>query len=159
MRARWPSLWLGMAILALWLPPAGAQQLLDRVVARVGRAVVTLTDVNAAVGLGLVNPMPGEAPMDAAVRQLIDRQLVLIEVARFPPPDPAPAAIEAEVAAMKARAGDRLETLMRDTGLDETRLHDLARETLRMQGYIDQRFGTSVQLSQDEVRRYYDTHP
>jgi hypothetical protein len=48
---------------------------------------------------------------------------------------------------------------MRDVGLDEERLRDLARETLRIQAYVDQRFGTSVQVSEDDVRRYYDAHP
>ena len=46
--------WLVVAILIGWLPPLAAQQLLERVVARVGGYAITLTDVNAALALGVV---------------------------------------------------------------------------------------------------------
>jgi hypothetical protein len=143
--------------LIAWLTPLGGQQLLDRVVARVGGIAITLSDVRAAIGLGLVEG--GAANEAAAVQPLIDRQLVLMEAARFPPPDPTPAAIEARVASMRAHAGADLERLMRTTGVDEPRLRDLARDTLRIQGYLDQRFGVSVQVTEDDARRYYDAHP
>ena len=145
------------AALIAWLTPLGGQQLLDRVVARVGTIAITLSDVQAAIGLGLVERAASTEA--AAVQPLIDRQLVLMEAARFPPPDPTPAAIEARVASMKAHAGADLERLMRTTGVDEPRLRDLARDTLRIQGYIDQRFGVSVQVTEDDARRYYDAHP
>ena len=145
------------AALIAWLTPLGGQQLLDRVVARVGGIAITLSDVRAAIGLGLVEG--GAANEAAAVQPLIDRQLVLMEAARFPPPDPTPAAIEARVASMRAHAGADLERLMRTTGVDEPRLRDLARDTLRIQGYLDQRFGVSVQVTEDDARRYYDAHP
>ena len=44
-------------------------------------------------------------------------------------------------------------------GLDDARLQQLARETLRIRAYIAQRFGTSGQASADEARRYYEEHP
>lgn len=146
------------SILAVWilhvaaLTPA-AQQLLDRVLARVGGAAITLTDVRAAVELGLVEAQPGEFDGEALER-LIDRQLVLNEVARLQPPDPAAVDVEAEVAAMKARAGGRLEALMRETGLDEERLRELARDTLRIRAYLRQRFGAAVDPSGEDVRRW-----
>jgi hypothetical protein len=140
--------------------PAGAQQLLDRVLARVGGVAITLTDARAAIAFGVVTAAPGSAgSIPDAVQPLVDRQLTLVEVARFPPPDPTPAEIDAETARMTARAGDGLQTLLRETGLDEARLRELARDTLRIQAYIDQRFGTAVQVGEDEARRYYDTHP
>lgn len=155
-----------VALIAVSLSPLVAQQLLDRVVARVGASAITLTDVRAAIGLGIVEApaaqqsAPGirTEPAQAVVRQLIERRLALAEVARFPPPEPAAPAIEIEIARMKAHAGSGLDGLMRDTGLDEQRLRDMARDTLRIQGYVDQRFGTSVQVSEDDVRRYYDAH-
>lgn len=132
------------------------QQLLDRVAARVGTTPVTQSDVRAAIGLGLVD---GAGTETEALERLIDRQLVLTEADRFPPPEPEPAAVEAQVAMMKSRAGDGLERLMRTTGVDEPRLRELARETLRIQAYIDERFGVSVQVTEDEARRYYEAHP
>jgi hypothetical protein len=146
-----------VAALIAWLTPLGSQQLLDRVVARVGTIAITLSDVRAAAGLGLVEASAGNEA--AAVQQLIDHQLVLAEASRFPPPEPTPAAIEARVASMKVHSGGDFDRLMRTTGLDEQRIRDLARETLRVQGYIDQRFGVSVQVTGDDARRYYEEHP
>jgi hypothetical protein len=142
-----------------WLPPLLAQQLLDRVVARVNGTAITLTDVDAAIGLGVVEPAGAEDPRTAATRQLIERQLMLNEVARFAPPEPDPAAVERELADMKMRAGGGLAALIQATGLDEQRLRDIARETLRIQAYLNQRFGTIVQVSEVEVEQYYRGHP
>jgi hypothetical protein len=136
-----------------------AQQLLDRVLVRVNGIAITLTDVNAAIGLGLVEVMGTDDAQGAATRQLIDRQLIIGEVARFSPPEPDPAAVEREVAALKERAGARLEALMQSTGLDEERIRDLARDNLRIRAYLDQRFGTNVQVSDEEVEQYYRGHP
>ena len=142
-----------------WLSPVSAQQLLDRVVARVNNVPITLTDVDAALGLGVATVSGAEDARTAATRQLIERQLILAEVARFAPPEPDAAAIEREMAEMKQRAGARFEALMQSTGLDEQRIRDIARETLRIQAYLNQRFGTNVQVSEEEVEQYYRAHP
>ena len=138
---------------------ADARQLIDRVLARVGSGAVTMTDVRAAAGLGLVDVAPGEDGEAAALQRTIERRLVLNEVARFPPAEPGEAAVAQEVAAMKAHAGANLAPLLASTGLDEAKLQELARDTLRIRAYVAQRFGTSAQVSEDEVRRYYDEHP
>jgi len=133
-------------------------QLLDRVVARVNGYAITLSDVKAALALGLVD-VPPDAGEQAVIERLIDRQLVLNEVARFAPPEPSPAAVAREVEAIAMRAGGRLAAVMETTGLDEGRLRDIARDTLRMAAYLDQRFGPTVQLTEEEVLQYYRMHP
>ena len=154
------SLWLCVSVVSwLWLSPVSGQQLLDRVVARVNNVSITLTDVDAALGLGVVSVAGNEDPRAAATRQLIERQLILAEVARFAPPEPDAAAVEREIGEMKMRTGARLEALMQSTGLDEQRLRELARETLRIQAYLNQRFGANVQVSEEEVEQYYRAHP
>ena len=150
--------WLVVAILIGWLPPLAAQQLLERVVARVGGYAITLTDVNAALALGVVDLPQGPTQEAVATQRLIDRQLVLSEVARFAPPEPEVAAVDREMAAMNERAGARLDALMLATGLDQARLRDIARDTLRIQAYLNQRFGTTVQVSDEEVALYYRNH-
>ena len=137
---------------------ANAQQLIDRVLARVGTTAVTMTDVRIALGLDLVEAT-GENPQSVALERTIDRQLQLNEVARFAPPEPSVAAVQEEIASMKMRAGTNLSALMTSTGLDEARLEQLARETLRIRAYIAQRFGTTVQVTEDEARKYYEQHP
>ena len=128
-----------------------AQVLLDRVVALVNNTPITLSDVNAAVALGVVQAPANGDVMAAARLQLIDRQLMLAEVARFTPPEPSAAALDAEVTALGSRAGPRLEAVMRDTGVDDRRLRDIARDTLRIRAYLAQRFGGTPDPSRDEA--------
>jgi hypothetical protein len=142
----------------LWLSPLGAQQLLDRVLARVDGYPITLTDVQAAIGLGVIQVPAGPEAVAAGTQQMVDRQLELTEVQRFPPPEPDAASVAREVARLKMNAGPRLPALMQSTGLSEERLTDIARDTLRIAAYLDQRFGTIVQVSDDEVATYYRTH-
>jgi len=138
---------------------ATGPRLIDRVVARVDGNAITLTDVQAAIGLGLVQPQDGEDIETAARNELIERELLLAEIARFPPPEPAAAEIEKEVTRLEANAGRRLESLMQATGLDAQRIREIARDTLRIQAYLNQRFGTAAQVGDEEARQYYDAHP
>ena len=48
---------------------------------------------------------------------------------------------------------------MKSTGIDEARIRDIARDNLRIQAYLDQRFGATVQLTEEEVAQYYRIHP
>jgi hypothetical protein len=149
--------WLGFLIFEFCVLSFGSgQQLVDRVMARIGTTAITLSDVRAAVGLGLVDAKSPDDP--AALSQVIDRQLMLTEVSRFPPAEPSAAAIEQRTEAIKKNAGAALPELMKSTGLDEMRIHDLARDMLRIQAYIMQRFGSTAIVGEDDARRYYDDH-
>jgi hypothetical protein len=149
-----------VAACAVCLAVAGlaAQTVIDRVVARVNGNPITLTDLRAAVGLGLIQA-PAGADLQPALQQIIDRRLQLDEVERFPPPEPTSEAVDAELAALRARAGAALPALMESTGLDEARLREAARQNVRLRAYLDQRFGTTVQVSDEEVDQYYRAHP
>ena len=153
------ALLLKVLVLVLSVPGAlAAQQLLDRVVARVGTTPIMLTDVTAARGLGLVdNAVEGSREAEA-IEQLIDRQLVLAEVERFSQPAPVDDAVEDEAARLRARAGDGLNRLMLETGLDDQSIRDMARDNLRIRDHLNQRFGETVQVSDDEVLLYYFQH-
>ena len=154
---KWRRVWLVATTFMLWLSCPSAQQLLDRVLARVDGAPITLTDVQAAIGLGIIQAGSGDANAEGS-QQMIDRQLELTEVQRFPPPEPSPDAVARETARLTMNAGPRLPMLMRSTGLTEQRIADMARDNLRIAGYLDQRFGTAVQVSDEEVAAYYRAH-
>jgi len=119
---------------------------------------VTLTDLRAAIGLGVIQIPAGADPIAAGTQLMIDRQLELLEVQRFPPPEPQPAAVAAEAGRLKMTAAARLPQLMQTTGLNDQRIADIARDNLRIAAYIDQRFGITVQVSDEEVANYYRTH-
>ena len=137
---------------------SSAQNLIDRVLARISGEPVTLTDVQAAIGLGVIQIPPGADAITAGTQLMIDRQLELLEVQRFPPPEPRPEAVAAEAGRLKTNAAARLPQLMQSTGLNDQRIADIARDTLRIAAYIDQRFGTTVQVSDEEAANYYRTH-
>jgi hypothetical protein len=153
---------LVVAIVLLWpsIQPVSTQQVLDRVLARVNGQAITLSDGRAAIGLGLVRVPPGDDPVTAAMEHLIERQLLLGEVARFAPPEPDAAAIAREKSSItRSVPGADLEALMKSTGLDEERITEIARDNLRIQAYLNQRFGVTPQASQDEAVQYYRSHP
>lgn len=135
-----------------------AHQLLDRVAARVGTHVITWTDVLAARGLGLLDVPPGPEHDREAIERTIDRQLMLAEVSRFPPAESSVASIDAQVTALRQQAGAGLPSLMAATGLDDRRLRTIARDELRIQAYLDQRFGLAVQVTDEEVRQFYEAN-
>jgi hypothetical protein len=148
------------SVLCLLLGPGqlGAQ-LLDKVLARVGTRGVTLTEVRAAIGLGLVEVRRGEDADAVGLERVIERQIVLNEVGRFPTPDPTAAEVAEQVAAMKSHAGASYDRLAASTGLDDAKLQELARQTLRIRAYTTQRFGTTAQVTEEEARKYFDDHP
>ena len=138
--------------------PLLAQQLLDRVVARVDGYTLTLTDLKAAIALGLIE-VPAGAAEDSAVERLIDRRLMLAEVDRFAPPEPPAGEVSREMDALTERVGSRMSALMDETGLDAAQVRDMARDNLRIQTYLNQRFGTAAQLTEEEVLQYYRIRP
>jgi hypothetical protein len=148
--------WLVLALVAIGGGSAAAQTLLDRVVARVNGSVVLLSDVRAAAALGLIEAAPDTAE---AVEQMVQRALLVEEVNRFPPPEPPADAVDAELGRMRARAGGSFDEVERSTGLVAVHVRQLARDRLRIQGYIDQRFGVTVPLTDEQVLQYYRAHP
>ena len=147
---------LSVALCILSDQSLGAQQLLDRVLARIETEAITQSDVRALVEFGLIDAKSPDDP--AAVQQAIDRHLILKEVARFPQTEPAATAIDQQLAAMKGRVGNRLEAVMRATGLDDSRLRGLARDTIRIRAYLEQRFGIVNQVGEEEARKYFEEH-
>jgi hypothetical protein len=147
-------------LLLLLSAPVATQELLDRVLARVNGEPVTLTDVRAAIALGIVEQTEGVDPIVSAVPQLIERRLVLAEVARFAPPEPDLASLSGQVNALTARVGpaEQLAALEKTTGVGETQIREVARDNLRIQAYLNQRFGSSVQATDEDAAAYYRAH-
>ena len=152
------------AVLFVLSTPAVARpgaQIIDRVLAVVVGEPLTLSDVTAAIRLGLVTDAAGSADrMQAALNALIERQLQLIEVNRYVPPEPSDAEIDARLAQVRARFDSQaaLESAMKDTGVTPTLLRARLRDDLRIETYRHQRFGASYQPGEEEVARYYRSH-
>jgi hypothetical protein len=150
------ALCVSALLLTFSAPPLRAE-VIDRVMAVVGTAVVTLSDVRAAETFGLTS---AAAPADV-LAALIDRELMLGEVDRYAAPDPEPGVLDRRLAQIQARFPNRAqydEALAR-TAMTELRLRAFVSENLRVESYVDQRFGSAAQPTADEVLRYYREHP
>jgi hypothetical protein len=144
------------AFLLLVAGSAGAE-IIDRILAVVGGQLITLSDVRAVMRLRL-EPMPaGSDPVRAVLDGLIDRQLMLTEVVRYGPPEPAPALVDARVQAVRDSFRDALafETTLHESGMTAEHLRRYVQDQLRIEAYLQQRFTASIYPSDDEVAAYY----
>jgi hypothetical protein len=146
-------------VLALTLAGLAAVQsaradIIDRIVAVVGPDVIMLSDVRAVTTLGL---MPDAADDEAVIAQLIDRALILAEVNRFIVPEPGIDLITSDIADVR-RHFPTLEALaaaLATVGLTEAGLARVVRDNRRIDSYLSQRFGSTVQPTEAELAQFY----
>lgn len=126
---------------------------------------IFLSDVRDAERLQLLEPagplaalMAGRAGLDLeaqVLERLIDRRLVLGEIARYAPVRPPQAEIDAAVARWRARAAAR--------GVETPAADPLALafivDSLRIERYVEQRFTAAAHPTREEARAYYLANP
>jgi hypothetical protein len=139
----------------------GAQgEIIDRVLAVVEGEIITQSDVDAAIALGLLDaPASSGAgdPRDVVLQRLIERELTLREVRRYLPPEPSEVAVNAALGAIREpfdSPGEFGRALAR-YGLDERQLTERVRDDLRIDAYLDERFASVAQPTGEEVSAYY----
>jgi hypothetical protein len=136
-------------------------EIIDRVLAVVGGELITLSDVRASMRFGLVGDVPADTdPVRSTLDRLIERQLQLIEVNRYLPPEPPDAAIEARLAAIRGgfTSDAAFDAALVETGLSVIHLRARIRDNLRIDRYLQQRFGAAFQPAEEEIARYYRAH-
>jgi hypothetical protein len=152
---------VALVVVAILLPAAGRAEVIDRILAVVDRELLTLSDVAAALRLGLVDPpSSGADAVRATLDALIARQLELGEATRYQPPEPPQAQIQARLDAVRSRfrTPSEFEQALVQTGLSEDQLRLRFRDDLRIEAYLNQRFGAARQPSEQEVVEYYRAH-
>jgi hypothetical protein len=154
-----PRLLPAFALIALLGSVGLRAELVDRVMAVVNNSVITLSDVNAAIRLRLIET-PAPAGSSAVLERLIARRLTLAEVSRYAPPEPAEALVEARLGEVRARfaTGEEFSRTLAEVGLTDPQLRAFVRDSLRIDAYLRQRFGAAIQPSDAEVLQYYRTH-
>ena len=130
-------------------------EIIDRVLAILPGQIITLSDVEAALDLGLVEPSAGEDRITGGLAALVDRILMLNEVRRVVPPEPTAAAVDARVARIRDRFSSPadLSRVLEARGVDETVLRIYAADDLRLASYLDERFSAASQPTDDEIRQ------
>jgi hypothetical protein len=140
---KWP---IGMTLMLAMLaaPPVRAETI-DRLLAVVAGQLITLTDVTAAIDLGLQSADAAADPVRAVLSKLIDRELVLAEVDRYAPPEPTAGAVDLAVERVRQRFASpaAFEAALARSGIDEQHLRETLRQDLRMRAYLDQRFSAA----------------
>jgi hypothetical protein len=150
----WTRVRRGLGVLAVGLALAVSlrAEIIDRVLAIVGGQVITLSEVHAAMAVGLVEQPDAADPIDAVLQGLIERRLIAAEVDRYAPPEPGEAVLA-------ARAADLMRRLPADPaqrerlGLDPERVRAFARDEVRAAAYLDQRFGVVAPGDDEGARR------
>ena len=143
---------VGFVLLAIALGGAAARaETIDRVLAVAGGQIILLSDVTAALDLGLVSADGAADRVGAALAKLISRNLVLVEATRYAPPEPADADVEKELASVRGRfpSAAAFDAVFARSGLTDVQLRLILRENLRIRAYIAQRFTGA----EDEARR------
>jgi hypothetical protein len=148
-----------VVLLAVSVVAARQDTLVERTVAVVGGTAITLSDVQTALALGLIEAVGPDADAEGVVR-LVERWLILHEVSRFAPPEPAQSDVDARLAAVSARAGspEALAALLTRGGFTPGRLAAWVRDDLRIAAYLDQRFATAGVASEADVAEYASAH-
>lgn len=135
-----------MAVVALLYSVPAHAEIIDRLMAVVNGEALTLSDVNAASMLQLLTPETNRPDRASAVLdRLIERTLIMGEVDRYQPPEPAPEEVQRRYSAVAQRAGSdaNLQRIFAETGMTSDQLRRWVRDDLRMETYFNQRFGTT----------------
>jgi parvulin-like peptidyl-prolyl isomerase len=131
---------LAVTLAIVTVPLYAQSEVIDRVLAVVGGEVITQSDVDGALALGL----GGGQDRGSALERLIERTLMLTEVRRYVPPEPDAAAIEQRLQAVRQTfsSAAALTQTLTAYGIDEARLREFIRDDLRIQAYLDERFAS-----------------
>ena len=146
-----------VGLLGLMLPAlVGAQEVVDRIVVRIERDILTLSEVRELVRFQQL--VEGRAvDEDRALEQLIEQWIVKseAEAARFP--RPGNAEIENELAQLRRRF-DSLEAWrarLAELGLSEAAVKRLVERQLYLARYLDYKFRPAAQVEPEEIDKYY----
>ena len=145
---------VAVGLLIVLLGAVGRAEIIDRVLAILPGQIITQSDVQAALELGLVEALPGEDPIAAGLSSVVDRVLMLNEVRRIMPRGPTDAAVDARVARMRQRfeSPQALARVLAASGIDDSVLRIYAADDLRLTAYLDERFSAASQPTEAEVR-------
>jgi hypothetical protein len=132
-----------VVLVAAAVPGIAGQQAaeIDRILWNFNGAIITTTDVWQARQLKLV---PSDADTDDKVlRALQNRQLMLLEIRRVPPPAPAAGEIAAHRREWESSfgAGADVRTLLTKVGMSEKTCDGWLTDDLRIRAYLRERFG------------------
>jgi parvulin-like peptidyl-prolyl isomerase len=143
---------------ALCAAPLGAQQTIDRTVARVENDVILLSDVQTLAHYQLL--VDGKSESDAEILdRLIDQWLVRNEAAIARTPKPSDADVDRGIQRLLQvfASKDDYEARRKLAGLSEAEIRQLTADQIYLNNYLDSRFRPSVQVDEAAIQDFYQT--
>jgi hypothetical protein len=153
----------GVAVLAVaTLGAAHTPQppLLDRVLAVVSGAVLTLSDARLVLDMGFVEVPRGRDPVAVALAWLIERELVLNESARYEAGDEDLVGVEAALTIVRRRFPTDaawVAAKRRHAQTDDS-LRVFIADTLSAQAFVERRFAAQPPPSEADLTAYFERH-
>lgn len=136
----------------------GAQELLDRIVARVENDIILLSDIQALSRYQQLVEGKSETP-EQILDRLIDQWIVQTEaeVAHFP--HPSDADIDRGLSRLQKSfaSTEEYEARKKETGLDDSEIRRIIGTQLHLSGYLDSRFRPSVQIDPKSIEDFYQS--
>jgi hypothetical protein len=148
-------------LLALLAPGLPAGDVIDRIVATVGKDIITLSEVGRELRVSAFEddkpPDLGPAAQRAATERLVDRALIGIEIEsnRYPAAERVDALAELENRKKRFRDNTAYEAALKKYGIHEEDLLERLEVELTVLRFIDFRFRLTEQPSPSDVEKYY----
>ncbi|MGE5234000.1 MAG: hypothetical protein ACM3OB_07800 [Acidobacteriota bacterium] len=142
--------------------PVGDRHLVDRILAVVDGDPILLSDVQRAIGLGVVQRQTGETD-HALYRRVLDLEIAerlrFHEVDRLGFTEISPRTVEETMKGFRARfASDQaFADRLRELGLTTDSLKQLVVRQLMVLTYVEERLGARIFVTQEDIRAYYDS--
>jgi hypothetical protein len=151
-----------LATLALTLIPviltSRAQQVVDRIIARIEGDVLLLSDLRE---LGQFQQLQGEKvePKATRLNELVDQWIIEHEGKAAQFPEPSEGEVTASVEKLKKDLGgeDAFQKRLKDAGLTQAAVQRMLRRILFFSRYIDYKFRTAAQIDPAAEEKYYNT--
>jgi parvulin-like peptidyl-prolyl isomerase len=137
--------------------PLPAQEVIDRVTARVENDIILLSDVRMLARYQQL--VDGKSESDAQILdRLIDQWIVRneAETARFPRPSDEDIARGVERVQKSFTSPEEYETRKKQIGLTDANIRNMVASQLYLSNYLDSRFRPSARIEPKDVQDFYD---
>jgi hypothetical protein len=134
----------------------GAQQIVDRIAARIENEIILLSDVR--VLSRYQQFLDGKSETDAQIlERLIDQWIVRTEanVSRFPQPSDAEIERSVERVRKSFTSTEEYEARKKQSGLSDAEVRKMAAAQLYLSNYLDSRFRAGVQIDPKTIEDFY----
>jgi hypothetical protein len=149
---------LPLLILLVAVRVVDAQELIDRIVARVENDIILLSDIRELARYQLFAEGKSE-PDDQLLNRLVDQWIVRNEAKLALFPQPKPEDVERSLARLKRTfsSPEEFEERKKQSGLSDDDMVRLLKSQLYLSNYLDTRFRPSIQIDDNAIEEFYKT--